>query len=102
MWTEAHPTFDGRYFHIADAAATPRPDVVPRVCIGSAGEQIGLPIVGRQADVWNGPYFGDDDNWRRKRDVVERAAVDAGRSPNDIENCVTVAGDLPDSDSASE
>jgi alkanesulfonate monooxygenase SsuD/methylene tetrahydromethanopterin reductase-like flavin-dependent oxidoreductase (luciferase family) len=101
MWTEEHPSFSGAYFQIDDAAATPRPDVVPPICIGSSGERIGLPIVGRHADVWNGAYTGDDD-WRRKRDIVDAAAVAAGRSPSDIESCVTVAGDLPDSDAASE
>jgi alkanesulfonate monooxygenase SsuD/methylene tetrahydromethanopterin reductase-like flavin-dependent oxidoreductase (luciferase family) len=101
MWTEEHPTFRGAYFQIDDAAATPRPDVVPPICIGSSGEKIGLPIVGRHADVWNGAYTGDDD-WRRKREIVDAAAVAAGRSPSDIESCVTVAGDLPDSDAASE
>jgi alkanesulfonate monooxygenase SsuD/methylene tetrahydromethanopterin reductase-like flavin-dependent oxidoreductase (luciferase family) len=101
MWTEAHPVFEGKHFSIDDAAATPRPDTVPLVCIGSSGEQIGLPIVGRQADVWNGPYRGPDD-WRRKRDIVDTAAAGAGRSPSDVESCITVAGDLPDSDEASE
>lgn len=101
MWTEEHPTFAGRWFSIDDAAATPRPDVVPPVCIGSAGERIGLPIVGRQADIWNGPYRSDDD-WRRKRGIIDDAAEAAGRDPSDIESCVTVAGDLPDSDEASE
>src|SRR5262245_51040132 len=101
MWTEAHPTFDGRYFQIDDAAATPRPDVVPPVCIGSNGLQIGLPIVGRQADVWNGAYRDDDVEWKRKRDVVDAAAAAAGRDPAAIESSVTVAGDLPDSDATS-
>jgi alkanesulfonate monooxygenase SsuD/methylene tetrahydromethanopterin reductase-like flavin-dependent oxidoreductase (luciferase family) len=101
MWTEEHPTFDGRYFSIDDAAATPRPDVVPPVCIGSSGEQIGLPIVGRQADIWNGAYR-DDEDYARKRDIVARSATDAGRDPSDIECCVTVGGDLPESDADSE
>jgi alkanesulfonate monooxygenase SsuD/methylene tetrahydromethanopterin reductase-like flavin-dependent oxidoreductase (luciferase family) len=100
MWTEEHPTFHGTWFQIEDAAATPRPEVVPPICIGSSGEQIGLPIVGRQADVWNGA-FRDDEDWQRKRAIVDRAAVDAGRDPGDIESCVTVAGELPDSDEAS-
>jgi alkanesulfonate monooxygenase SsuD/methylene tetrahydromethanopterin reductase-like flavin-dependent oxidoreductase (luciferase family) len=100
MWTEEHPTFRGVHFTIDDAAATPRPDVVPPICIGSSGEQIGLRIVGRRADVWNGAYFGDDD-WMRKRRVVDAAAVDFGRDPGEIESCVTVAGDLPESDTAS-
>jgi alkanesulfonate monooxygenase SsuD/methylene tetrahydromethanopterin reductase-like flavin-dependent oxidoreductase (luciferase family) len=101
MWTEEHPSFHGTYFQIDDAAATPRPDVVPSICIGSSGEKIGLPIVGRQADIWNTGYK-DDDDWKRKRDIVAAAATDAGRDPSDVENCVTVAGDLPDSDAASE
>lgn len=101
MWTEEHPTFAGEYFQIEDAAATPRPDVVPPVCIGSSGERIGLPIVGRQADIWNGAYRGPDD-WRRLRSIVDAAAEESGRDPSAIESCVTVAGDLPDSDEESE
>lgn len=101
MWTEEHPTFSGEHFRIDDAAATPRPDVVPPICIGSSGEKIGLPIVGRQADIWNGAYRGDEP-WRRMRDIVDAAATDAGRDPSAIESCVTVAGDLPESDADSE
>lgn len=100
MWTEAHPTFRGEYFTIDDAAATPRPDVVPRILIGSSGEQVGLPIVGRHADLWNGSYRGDDD-WTRKRSIVDAAAVAAGRDPSAIENTLTVAGDLPETDADS-
>jgi alkanesulfonate monooxygenase SsuD/methylene tetrahydromethanopterin reductase-like flavin-dependent oxidoreductase (luciferase family) len=101
MWTEPHPTFEGRYFSIDDAAATPRPDVVPPVCIGSSGERIGLPIVGRRADIWNGAYR-DDEQWTRLRGIVDAAAVEFGRDPAEIESCVTVAGDLPESDTDSE
>jgi alkanesulfonate monooxygenase SsuD/methylene tetrahydromethanopterin reductase-like flavin-dependent oxidoreductase (luciferase family) len=102
MWTEEHPSFAGTYFHIDDAAATPRPEVVPPICIGSSGEQIGLPIVGRQADMWNGSYRGNDEGWMRKRDIVHASAVAAGRDPFAIEMSVTSAGDLPESDAASE
>lgn len=101
MWTEEHPRFSGTYFTIDDAAATPRPDVTPPICIGSSGEQIGLPIVGRRADLWN-TSFGDAETWRRKRDVVDRAAEASGRDPNDIGSCVTLAGELPDSDAAAD
>jgi alkanesulfonate monooxygenase SsuD/methylene tetrahydromethanopterin reductase-like flavin-dependent oxidoreductase (luciferase family) len=101
MWTEPHPTFHGEHFTIDDAAATPRPDVIPPVCIGSSGEKIGLPIVGRQADIWNGAYR-DDEQWTRLRGIVDRAATDAGRDPTDIESCVTVAGELPVTDTESE
>jgi alkanesulfonate monooxygenase SsuD/methylene tetrahydromethanopterin reductase-like flavin-dependent oxidoreductase (luciferase family) len=101
MWAEPHPTFQGEYFQIDDAAATPRPDVVPPICIGAKGEQVALPIVGRRADVWNTNFHVDHD-WRRKRGIVDAAAEAFGRDPSAIESCVTVAGDLPESDTASE
>lgn len=101
MWTEQHPTFSGKYFSIDDAAATPRPDVVPPVCIGSAGEQIGLPIVGRQADMWNTSFKSPED-WMRKRGIVDAAATEVGRDPAAIESCVTIAGDLPETDAESQ
>jgi alkanesulfonate monooxygenase SsuD/methylene tetrahydromethanopterin reductase-like flavin-dependent oxidoreductase (luciferase family) len=101
MWTEEHPSFDGEYFRIDDAAATPRPDTVPPICIGSSGEKIGLPLVGRRADLWNGAYR-DDTSWIRKRDIVHASAVEAGRDPGDIELTVTLSGELPESDAASE
>ncbi len=101
MWTEAHPTFHGEYFQIEDAAATPRPDVVPPVCIGSTGEKFCLTIVGRQAVMWNDTRPKPED-WKRKRSIVDDAAVAVGRDPSEIESCVTIGGDLPDSDEASE
>jgi alkanesulfonate monooxygenase SsuD/methylene tetrahydromethanopterin reductase-like flavin-dependent oxidoreductase (luciferase family) len=101
MWTEPHPSFEGRYFRIEDAAATPRPEVAPRICIGSSGEAVGLPIVGRRADMWN-TFYPRHEAWLRKRAIVDEAAVSAGRDPADVESCVTLAGELPDSDEAAE
>jgi alkanesulfonate monooxygenase SsuD/methylene tetrahydromethanopterin reductase-like flavin-dependent oxidoreductase (luciferase family) len=101
MWTEAHPTFEGRYFQIHDAVATPRPEVSPPICIGSSGEAIGLPVVGRRADLWN-TFWPGRETWQRKREIVDRAALDFGRDPAEIESCVTLAGELPDSDEASQ
>jgi alkanesulfonate monooxygenase SsuD/methylene tetrahydromethanopterin reductase-like flavin-dependent oxidoreductase (luciferase family) len=101
MWTEPHPTFRGEYFTIDDAAATPRPELVPPICIGAQGEQVALPVVGRCADMWN-IFFPGEDDWKRKRTIVDAAAEAAGRDPASIASCVTVAGDLPDSDATSE
>jgi alkanesulfonate monooxygenase SsuD/methylene tetrahydromethanopterin reductase-like flavin-dependent oxidoreductase (luciferase family) len=101
MWTEEHPQFRGEYFSIDDAVATPRPEVVPRVCIGSSGESIGLKIVGRRADIWNTGY-GDKESWQRKRDIVYEAANAFGRDDGDVTCCVTVAGQLPESGPDSE
>lgn len=101
MWTEPEPSFSGRYFSIDGAAAPPLPDPVPRVCIGASGEQIGLPLVGRIADMWNGAYRSDE-AWAGKLDIVRRSAEQAGRDPAGIEVTTTLERALPDSDADSE
>ncbi|TFH20108.1 MAG: LLM class flavin-dependent oxidoreductase [Acidimicrobiales bacterium] len=98
MWTDSDATFHGKHFHIDGAAASPLPDVVPPICIGAAGEQIGLPMVGRLADMWNGPSRGTDDDWRRRLDIVQSSAAGAGRDPADIEISTTLERALPETD----
>jgi alkanesulfonate monooxygenase SsuD/methylene tetrahydromethanopterin reductase-like flavin-dependent oxidoreductase (luciferase family) len=100
MWTEDEPSFDGTYFRIEGASAPPLPDVPPRVCIGASGEQIGLPLVGRLADMWNGG-FRSDEAWTRKLGIVRASAEAAGRDPAGIEVSTTVERPLPESDSDS-
>jgi alkanesulfonate monooxygenase SsuD/methylene tetrahydromethanopterin reductase-like flavin-dependent oxidoreductase (luciferase family) len=103
MWTEDHPSFDGRFFRIDGAAAPPKPDVPPKVCIGAGGEQIGLPMAGRLADMWNA-MVSDEDHAGivRKRDIVRASAETAGRDPDEIEMSITVERPLPESDADSE
>ena len=101
MWTEDEPSFRGEHFTIDGATASPRPEVVPPVCIGAAGEQIGLPLVGRLADMWNGPSRGSDDDWRRRLDIVRASAESAGRDPAEIEVSSTFERSLPESDAQS-
>jgi alkanesulfonate monooxygenase SsuD/methylene tetrahydromethanopterin reductase-like flavin-dependent oxidoreductase (luciferase family) len=101
MWTEEHPRFQGKYFSIDDAVATPRPEVMPQVCIGSSGESIGLKVVGRRADIWN-TGFQEEESWKRKRDIVHEAATAFGRDSADVTCCVTVTGSLPESAPDSE
>jgi alkanesulfonate monooxygenase SsuD/methylene tetrahydromethanopterin reductase-like flavin-dependent oxidoreductase (luciferase family) len=98
MWTEDEPSFDGKYFQIAGASAPPRPSVVPPICIGAAGEQIGLPMAGRLADIWNGPSRGTDEDWIRRRDIVLSAAVAAGRDGGDVQLSTTLERSLPETD----
>ncbi len=101
MWTEDHPSFDGEHFSISDAAAPPLPDPVPPICIGAAGEKVGLPLVGRQADMWTSFFRGDDD-WRRKLGIVRESASSAGRAPMEIEVGTTLERPLPADDADSE
>ena len=103
MWTEDHPSFEGRFFRIDGAAAPPKPEVPPRICIGAGGERIGLPLAGRLADMWN-CMVADDDHagLSRKRDIVRASAEKAGRDPDKIETALTVERPLPDTDAESE
>lgn len=102
MWTQDTPTFDGKHFGITEAAAPPKPDVVPPVCIGAYGEQIGLPMVGRLADMWNASTQGSVERWLIKRDIVRASAEKSGRNPSDIQISLTVEKPLPNTDQESE
>lgn len=97
MWTQDEPSFEGEYFRIDGASAPPLPTPVPRICIGAAGEKVGLPMVGRLADMWNG-FFRDDAAWNRKLGIIRAAAEEAGRDPDDIEVSTTVECSLPETD----
>ena len=100
MWTEDLPTFEGTHYAITEAAAPPLPEVVPPVCIGANGEQIGLPLVGRIADMWHNSSR-DEDAWLRKRDIVRASAEAAGRDPGSIETGITIERPLPETDAES-
>ena len=99
MWTEDSPSFEGVHYRISNAAAPPRPEVVPPICIGAYGEQIGLPLVGRVADVWNASLQGNVERWKKKRDIVREHAERAGRNPLDVEISLTIEKGLPETDS---
>ncbi len=101
MWTEAEPTFTGAYFSIDGASAPPLPDVVPPICIGAGGEKVGLPLVGRLADMWNG-YGGSDEAYIRKLGIVHESAERSGRDPSDIIQSVTIERALPETDAESD
>jgi hypothetical protein len=94
------PSFDGEFFSIDGASAPPLPDVVPPICIGANGEKVGLPLVGRVADMWHGSG-GSDEEWRRKRAIVDEAASGAGRDPSSISNGITIETPLPETDEES-
>lgn len=101
MWTEDFPSFDGHHYRIHEASAPPLPDVVPPICIGASGEQIGLPLVGRQADIWH-CGVGAPEDWKRKVAIVHEAATGAGRDPAAIAIATTNERPLPESDTDSE
>lgn len=102
MWTQDEPVFHGEHVRIDRASAPPLPDPAPRICVGAAGERVGLPLVGRTADLWNAPARGTDADWTRRLGIVHAAAEGAGRDPASIEVSVTLERTLPESDEDSE
>ncbi|MGI9608108.1 MAG: LLM class flavin-dependent oxidoreductase [Acidimicrobiales bacterium] len=100
MWTDPDPVFRGKYFRIEGASAPPLPSVIPPICIGANGEKVGLPLVGRVADVWHGGGDSPDD-WARKRGIVDAAAVAADRDPACIASAITIETPLPRDDAES-
>jgi alkanesulfonate monooxygenase SsuD/methylene tetrahydromethanopterin reductase-like flavin-dependent oxidoreductase (luciferase family) len=101
MWTQDDPSFEGEYYSISGAAALPLPEVVPPVCIGANGAKIGLPRVGRIADMRrNGGR--DIAQSSAQRDIVHASATEAGRDPASIENAITIEKPVPETGEESE
>jgi F420-dependent oxidoreductase-like protein len=96
LWTEAQPTFTGKYYQLRDAYFEPksvqRPH--PPIMIGAAGEQVALRIVARHADAWN--TFGSPEILGRKIDVLRAHCQRIGRDPDDIEKSVLIPMMLTD------
>lgn len=102
MWTEAEASFTGRHFTIRNAYAPPLPTPPPPILVGGSGEQLMLPMIGRRADLWNTFMPAQAEAYERKRDIVQQAARDAGRSPEDITLTVTREAPLPQTSAESE
>ena len=84
LMTEDDVTFDGEYYELRNATYRPRPVQQPHppIWIGGTGRRRLLPIAGRHADVWHG--WGTKDELREMFEVIDQAAAEAGRSPQDI------------------
>jgi F420-dependent oxidoreductase-like protein len=84
LMTEDNVTFRGRHYQLHNATYRPRPvqQAHPPFWIGASGEQLMLPIVGRQADVWHA--FGSVDHLQRKSAIIDEHARRAGRDPRSI------------------
>jgi F420-dependent oxidoreductase-like protein len=84
MFTEEHPSFDGRYYRISDARNLPRPIQPggPPILIGGGGEKRTLRLVARYADYCN--ITGDVDVVRHKVDVLKAHCEAEGRDPSEV------------------
>jgi alkanesulfonate monooxygenase SsuD/methylene tetrahydromethanopterin reductase-like flavin-dependent oxidoreductase (luciferase family) len=102
MWTEPAPSFQGQHFQIEKAYCEPRPTPPPPIMIGGGGPKRVLPLVGRQADLWdrwNSTLESIDlEDYRQKLAIVREHATAAGRDPAAIVQSFTIENErLPES-----
>ncbi len=96
LWTEERTNFDGRYYHLSDAIANPKPvqKPYPPIWIGASGETT-LRLVARHADVWN-IAGGDPDRVRELSAMLEVACGAVGRDPAEIRRSLQFGWDGKD------
>jgi len=82
MFTEAAPSFDGRYYRIHEARNLPRPLGSLPIMVGGGGERRTLRLVAQYADQCN--INGPADVIRHKVAVLHRHCRDVGRDPSEI------------------
>ena len=84
LFTQERTTFDGRYYHLKDAIANPKPIQKPHppIWIGAQGDTT-LRLTARYADVWN--ISGGDTEFVgeliKKFDAI---CAEVGRDPNEV------------------
>ncbi|MGH2583772.1 MAG: LLM class flavin-dependent oxidoreductase, partial [Dehalococcoidia bacterium] len=86
MFTEAAPSFDGRYYHIDQALNYPRPvrPGGPPILIGGTGERRTLRLAARYADAWNLPTTPSFEQIPGLLATLERHCEAEGRDPDSI------------------
>jgi F420-dependent oxidoreductase-like protein len=84
MFCEERPSFEGRYYRIAEARNVPRPvrPGGPPIMIGGSGERRTLRLVAQYADMCN--VTGGPQTLAHKLDVLRRHCADIGRDPAGI------------------
>jgi alkanesulfonate monooxygenase SsuD/methylene tetrahydromethanopterin reductase-like flavin-dependent oxidoreductase (luciferase family) len=98
LWTEERTNFEGRYYHLNDAIANPKPmqKPYPPMWIGASG-QTTLRLVARHADVWN-IAGGDPDRVKELTAMLDEACGAVGRDPSEIRRSLQFGWDGADRD----
>lgn len=83
MWTESPASYEGKYYQIDSAYCEPRPEPIPPVMVGGAGEKYLLRVVAEQADWWNLVFRGMD-YYAHKQEVLQEHCREVGRDYAEI------------------
>src|SRR5262245_9406987 len=87
MWTEAPANYQGQHYQIAGAYCEPRPEPIPPIMVGGAGEKYLLRVVAQHADWWN-YAFTDLATYVHKQAVLQEHCRAVGRDYDTIEQTV--------------
>jgi F420-dependent oxidoreductase-like protein len=83
LWSEDHPSFQGKYYSLDRApfapgnVQTPRPPII----IGGQGKQWIVPLVGRYADGWNAVTGVTPEGVRERIQIIRDECARIGRDP---------------------
>ncbi|HXW33677.1 MAG TPA: LLM class F420-dependent oxidoreductase [Acidimicrobiales bacterium] len=85
LLTDETTDFDGRYYKLESARCEPKPVQRPHppICIGGNGERRTLKTAARWAQHWNF-VGGSVDDFRRKKEVLEKHCAAIDRDPSEI------------------
>ncbi len=78
LWTDTPVTFHGEHYQITEAYCEPKPQPVPPVMVGGAGEKFTLRVVAEHADWWNYIYGGREE-YARKQAILQEHCRAVGR-----------------------
>jgi F420-dependent oxidoreductase-like protein len=97
LWTQDRTNFEGRYYHLIDAIANPKPlqKPYPPIWIGASGEST-LRLVARHADVWNAAGGGDTEKMKETIAKLEDACGAIGRDVAEIRRSLQFGWDGAD------
>ena len=89
LWAESRANFQGKYYQLSGAHCEPRPQPMPPVMVGGAGEKYLLRVVAEQADWWN---YGlrDRATYAQKQEVLKEHCRTVGRDYESIKQVIRV------------
>lgn len=93
VWTSDSPvSFEGEHYRLAGALPGPRPVHDMAIWLGAYQRRM-LALTGRAADAWvpSSPFLGPERLAAGNR-IIDDAASEAGRSPNDVRRVYNIGG----------
>jgi alkanesulfonate monooxygenase SsuD/methylene tetrahydromethanopterin reductase-like flavin-dependent oxidoreductase (luciferase family) len=96
MWTKDLATYEGKYYSISNAICLPKPvqRPYPPIWIGGRGGPKIIQVIAKHADGWNIAGISTVEEYREKREVLEKACLDLGRRIKDVKTSVSVRGSI--------